>query len=167
MKFGSSSEITIEASKLAAVLDSLKQRNSDIIVVGKMACQVLLGKTSLSADCMIENASVVWEFLKGRKLPGLMALDRVCFLDPKSVCLLFFPLIFPLFTTMLPFSFLSVWNLKAVHGEPLFFNLCDIFHSSISYVCLSAALWTLYARKRKLKWLPFWFLQHDILLPND
>lgn len=52
-----------------------------------MACQVMRQQlSSLSVISMIENASVVWEFLKGRKLPGVVALDRVCFNNSSSSC---------------------------------------------------------------------------------
>jgi phosphoglycerate kinase len=44
-----------------------------------MACQAMVMESkSVLVNDMIENASVLWEFFKGRKLPGVMALDRVC-----------------------------------------------------------------------------------------
>ncbi|KAJ7972365.1 Phosphoglycerate kinase [Quillaja saponaria] len=78
VKFNASSQyITYGASKVAEMLDQLSQSNCDVIVVGNMACQVVRqGWSALSTINMIENASVVWEFLKGRKLPGVTALDR-------------------------------------------------------------------------------------------
>lgn len=76
VKFSSSHQESTGASKLAAMLYKLSQKNRDLIVVGKQACETFVGKSShLTAD-MIENASIVWEFLKGRKLHGLLALDR-------------------------------------------------------------------------------------------
>ncbi|CAL5419895.1 unnamed protein product [Camellia sinensis] len=68
---------TSGASKLATMLDKLNRRNCDITVVGNMACEALTSvSTSFSSHNMVDNASVLWEILKGRKLPGLMALDR-------------------------------------------------------------------------------------------
>nr|XP_016482063.1 PREDICTED: phosphoglycerate kinase, cytosolic-like isoform X4 [Nicotiana tabacum] len=40
------------------------------------ACETFVGKSSYVMADLIENASIVWEFLKGRKLHGLLALDR-------------------------------------------------------------------------------------------
>lgn len=68
------------ASKVAQMLNQLNQRNSNITVVGNMACEAMVKESNSTFHFnMIENASVVWEFLKGRKLPGIMALDRVSF----------------------------------------------------------------------------------------
>ncbi|KAL3531964.1 hypothetical protein ACH5RR_005485 [Cinchona calisaya] len=75
LKFGSLSAKAGGASKLGAMLDKLRRQNNlEIIVVGKMARRTVLG--SDTTYDVIENASIVWEFLKGRNLPGLMALDR-------------------------------------------------------------------------------------------
>lgn len=80
MKFVDSKKYTNGASKLAKILDQLSQSNCKITVVGTMACQLMRQEgSSMSSISMVENASVVWEFLKGRKLPGVMAIDRVCF----------------------------------------------------------------------------------------
>ncbi|MCD7462255.1 hypothetical protein HAX54_048132 [Datura stramonium] len=76
VKFSSSSEESSGASKLAAMLYNLSQKNYDLIVVGKQACETFVGKSSHVTADVIENASIVWEFLKGRKLHGLLALDR-------------------------------------------------------------------------------------------
>ncbi|KAK7316183.1 hypothetical protein VNO77_34995 [Canavalia gladiata] len=77
VKFVDSSKYTDGAFKMAKILDQLSQSNCEITVVGTMACKLLRQeKSSLSFINMIENASVVWEFLKGRKLPGVMAVDR-------------------------------------------------------------------------------------------
>lgn len=79
MKFADRSEHTNVASKLAKILVELSQGNCETTVVGTTACQLVRQETSsLSSINMVENASVVWEFLKGRKLPGVLALDRVC-----------------------------------------------------------------------------------------
>ncbi|KAL6141943.1 hypothetical protein ACLB2K_060229 [Fragaria x ananassa] len=65
------------ASKVAKMLNQLSRGDSNITVVGNMACEAMVKESdSIFHFNMIENASVVWEFLKGRKLPGIMALDR-------------------------------------------------------------------------------------------
>ncbi|XP_059305869.1 phosphoglycerate kinase, cytosolic-like [Lycium ferocissimum] len=76
VKFSSSNQESAGASKLAAMLHNLSQKNCDLIVVGKQACETFVGKSSYVTADTIENASIVWEFLKGRKLHGLLALDR-------------------------------------------------------------------------------------------
>jgi len=79
VQFVYSSVYTNGASKLARILDKLGQNNCEITVVGTAASKLVRPeKSSLSFINIIENASVVWEFLKGRKLPGVMAVDRVC-----------------------------------------------------------------------------------------
>lgn len=64
-------------SKLALILDELSQNGCHITIIGHMACDAVL-KISKSAPAytLIEHASVVWEYLKGRHLPGVLALDR-------------------------------------------------------------------------------------------
>ncbi|XP_073155078.1 uncharacterized protein [Henckelia pumila] len=65
------------AFKLAEELDTLKKRSCDTTFVGNMQFKESLSKLkSFSEDNFVKNAAVVWEFLKGRKLPGLEALDR-------------------------------------------------------------------------------------------
>lgn len=65
-------------SNLVLMLHKLSQQNCDITVIGKRACREIANKSNfVSGFNMIESGSVVWEFLKGRKLPGLLALDRV------------------------------------------------------------------------------------------
>lgn len=76
VKFSSSHQESAGASKLAAMLYNLSQMNCDLIVVGKQACETFIGRSRHVTADMIENASIVWEFLKGRKLHGLLALDR-------------------------------------------------------------------------------------------
>ncbi|PHU06494.1 hypothetical protein BC332_22983 [Capsicum chinense] len=76
VKFSPSNQESAGASKLAAMLYNLSQKNCDVIVVGKQACETFVGKSSHVTVDLIENASIVWEFLKGRKLHGLLALDR-------------------------------------------------------------------------------------------
>ncbi|CAK8533212.1 unnamed protein product [Lathyrus sativus] len=77
VKFADGSEQTKGASKLAKILDQASKGNCETTVVGTTACNLVTQETSsLSSINMVENASVVWEFLKGRKLPGVMAVDR-------------------------------------------------------------------------------------------
>lgn len=69
---------TYGESNLVLMLHKLSQQNCDITVIGKRACREIANKSNfVSGFNMIESGSVVWEFLKGRKLPGLLALDRV------------------------------------------------------------------------------------------
>lgn len=77
MKFRTSN-CTKGASKLAQMLNQLSQSNCNITVVGNKACEAMVKESNSTFNfTMIKDASVVWEFLKGRKLPGVMALDRV------------------------------------------------------------------------------------------
>jgi hypothetical protein len=79
VKFADRSEHTNGASNLVNILVQLSQGNCETTIVGTTACKLVRQETStLSSINMVENASVVWEFLKGRKLPGVMAVDRVC-----------------------------------------------------------------------------------------
>ncbi|XP_052176796.1 phosphoglycerate kinase, cytosolic-like isoform X3 [Diospyros lotus] len=77
LKFGLSGHDTIGASKLAIMLGQLNQKNCDITVVGNLTCKAFtMVSSSFSIHNMAGSASVVWEILRGRNLPGLMALDR-------------------------------------------------------------------------------------------
>ncbi|XP_058751235.1 phosphoglycerate kinase, cytosolic-like [Vicia villosa] len=77
VKLADGSEHANGGSKLAKILDQLSKENCETTVVGTTACNLVTQETSpLSSINMVENASVVWEFLKGRKLPGVMAVDR-------------------------------------------------------------------------------------------
>ncbi|XP_026412021.1 phosphoglycerate kinase, cytosolic-like isoform X2 [Papaver somniferum] len=65
------------ASKLATMVETSSRRGCDVTVVGNAACKAIAETSSaLSLYSLHENASVVWEFLKGRTLPGIAALDR-------------------------------------------------------------------------------------------
>lgn len=82
VKFRLPSQVSSGASKLVSTLDRLTQSNCKITVIGKMACQAVTKDSSFISDYnLVKSASVMWEFLKGKQLPGLMALDRVCFLS--------------------------------------------------------------------------------------
>ncbi|KAK6231637.1 hypothetical protein SCA6_001710 [Theobroma cacao] len=77
VKFRSSSPYTGGTSKLAQMLYKQCQCECEITIVGSTACEVIKNESSsVSSFNMLENASAVWEFLKGQKLPGVMALDR-------------------------------------------------------------------------------------------
>ncbi|XP_074312041.1 uncharacterized protein LOC141647657 isoform X2 [Silene latifolia] len=77
LKFVDSDEDADGASKLILILDELSQMGCQMTIVGHMACETVLQfSRSVSTYDMIEPTSVVWEFLKGKILPGLLALDR-------------------------------------------------------------------------------------------
>ncbi|KAK9733360.1 hypothetical protein RND81_04G062400 [Saponaria officinalis] len=77
LQFVDSGEDNDGASKLAHILDDLSQTHCHISIIGHKACETVLRiSRSASSFDMIEPASVVWESLKGRILPGLLALDR-------------------------------------------------------------------------------------------
>lgn len=83
VKFSSSKSCTVGTSKLAQMLYKQSRCGCEITVVGSTACEVIKNESSyLSSFNMLENASVVWEFLKEQKLPGVMSLDRV-----RQLCL--------------------------------------------------------------------------------
>lgn len=80
VKFSDSSQSARGASRLARKLYDLSQRDCDITVVGTTACKAIMQESStLCAYNVFENASVVWDFFKGKQLPGVLALDRVSF----------------------------------------------------------------------------------------
>lgn len=93
VKFRSSSPYTGGTSKLAQMLYKQCQCECEITIVGSTACEVIKNESSsVSSFNMLENASAVWEFLKGQKLPGVMALDRVyrllCSVFTSPLCLI-------------------------------------------------------------------------------
>ncbi|KAL0375043.1 UNVERIFIED_CONTAM: tRNA (guanine-N(7)-)-methyltransferase [Sesamum radiatum] len=74
-RFSSSKQDKGGTLELAETLGNLS--SCDITFVGKIEFEELLGKSkSFSNDNFVKNAAVVWEVLKGRELPGLLALDR-------------------------------------------------------------------------------------------
>ncbi|XP_044473026.1 phosphoglycerate kinase-like isoform X2 [Mangifera indica] len=75
VKYKFSGQHTSGASKLATMLSKLGQNDCDITIVGNIACNPIT-KESSSGFNVVESASVVWEFLKGRKLHGVLTLDR-------------------------------------------------------------------------------------------
>lgn len=94
IKLDSVKENTVRVSDLALMLERLSLSGCDVTLVGNAACKAVAGTScSISQYKMFKNASVVWEFLKGRTLPGVAALDRayphnldwnIAFSDPSQ-----------------------------------------------------------------------------------
>ncbi|CAM8969025.1 unnamed protein product [Rhodiola kirilowii] len=64
-------------SKLVSMLDQLVQQKCDASVVGSVACKAVVEESVCASFYhMFESATVVWEYLIGRELPAVMALDR-------------------------------------------------------------------------------------------
>ena len=61
----------------------------DGVLVGSAACKEIKRKTDSSSQYTeFQNATVVWEFLKGRILPGIAALDKVSHGRTRTILLL-------------------------------------------------------------------------------
>lgn len=79
VKFDPSVEDTDGGSKLGMMLEKISNNGCEVTVVGNAACKAISKYSGPPSRCkMFKTASVVWEFLKGRTLPGVAALDRVC-----------------------------------------------------------------------------------------
>ncbi|XP_031395953.1 uncharacterized protein LOC116207206 isoform X2 [Punica granatum] len=77
VKFKLFSPSTNGMSEMASMINEQCAVDCDITVVGRTACKAMMrGSSSIASLHLIENACVLWEFLKGRKLPGVPALDR-------------------------------------------------------------------------------------------
>ncbi|GAB4833613.1 hypothetical protein Ancab_031858 [Ancistrocladus abbreviatus] len=77
VKFRMSEQCTDGTSKLVLLLDNLRRSGCEIAVIGRVTREAVMRTSKFPlAYQMIDAASIVWEFLKGRSLPGLMALDR-------------------------------------------------------------------------------------------
>ncbi|KAJ4970239.1 hypothetical protein NE237_003338 [Protea cynaroides] len=77
LQFRSTRENNHGTSKLVMMLEQLIQNGCDVTVVGSAASKAIMKTTrSPSAFNIVEGTSIIWEFLRGRKLPGLSALDR-------------------------------------------------------------------------------------------
>lgn len=77
VKLGSSKHGVHGPSELASILERVNKSGCDIFVVGNAACKAVTQKASSCIPYkMLESASVVWEFLARRSLPGAAALDR-------------------------------------------------------------------------------------------
>ncbi|XP_057779200.1 phosphoglycerate kinase, cytosolic-like isoform X3 [Salvia miltiorrhiza] len=75
LRFSPRKQDKVGTFKLAEALGTLSSCN--ITFVGKMEFEESLGKSkSFSHDNFLKSAAVVWEVLKGGKLPGVLALDR-------------------------------------------------------------------------------------------
>lgn len=69
---------TLGASQLAASLDKSSKNRCEIFVAGSTPCKAVERIPRLSSPItLFKNTTVVWEFLKGRSLPGIVALDKV------------------------------------------------------------------------------------------
>lgn len=76
LRFSSRKQDKVGTFELAEALGTLSSCN--VTFVGKTEVEESLGKSkSFSHDNFLKSAVVVWEVLKGGKLPGLLALDRV------------------------------------------------------------------------------------------
>ncbi|KAI4310411.1 hypothetical protein MLD38_035391 [Melastoma candidum] len=65
------------STELAKVLVNLCEIGRDVTVVGSATNKAMKSRPNYSASySVVEDASIFWQFLKGRKLPGVMALDR-------------------------------------------------------------------------------------------
>ncbi|XP_042433954.1 phosphoglycerate kinase-like isoform X2 [Zingiber officinale] len=70
-------EDTAGTAQLSLLLERLRTNGCDVILVGNAARKAFVDKPSFSNQhSIIRNASVVWEFLRGTKLPGVAALDK-------------------------------------------------------------------------------------------
>lgn len=70
---------TLGASQLAASLEKSSKNGCEIFVAGSTPCKAMGRISRLSSQIrLLKNTTVVWEFLKGRTLPGIAALDKVC-----------------------------------------------------------------------------------------
>ncbi|CAL4933875.1 unnamed protein product [Urochloa decumbens] len=76
-KYDLAEEFSVGATQLGQILEKASFDNCEVILVGSAACNALRRKTGSSTQCIeFKNATVVWEFLKGRILPGIAALDK-------------------------------------------------------------------------------------------
>ncbi|XP_078173775.1 uncharacterized protein LOC144567503 isoform X2 [Carex rostrata] len=68
---------TLGASQLAASLDKSSKNRCEVFVAGSTPCKAVERiPRSSSQITLLKNTTVVWEFLKGRSLPGIVALDK-------------------------------------------------------------------------------------------
>ncbi|KAL6643180.1 hypothetical protein ACP70R_021361 [Stipagrostis hirtigluma subsp. patula] len=70
-------EFSVGGTQLGQILERASSDEREVILVGSAACKAVKGISDSSSRCTrFQNASVVWEFLKGRILPGIAALDK-------------------------------------------------------------------------------------------
>ncbi|KAM0852105.1 hypothetical protein ACQ4PT_051977 [Festuca glaucescens] len=75
--YDATEEVSVGAIQLGQILDKASHNSCDVILVGSAACKAVKGiSVSSSQYTTFENGSIVWEFLKGRILPGIAALDK-------------------------------------------------------------------------------------------
>uniref|UniRef100_A0A452YB56 Phosphoglycerate kinase n=3 Tax=Aegilops tauschii subsp. strangulata TaxID=200361 RepID=A0A452YB56_AEGTS len=75
--FDLTEEFSVGATQLGQILNKASHNSCDIILVGGAACKAVKGMSDSSSQYTAsENESIVWEFLKGRILPGIAALDK-------------------------------------------------------------------------------------------
>uniref|UniRef100_A0ACD5YH11 Uncharacterized protein n=1 Tax=Avena sativa TaxID=4498 RepID=A0ACD5YH11_AVESA len=75
--YDATEEFRVGATQLGQILDKASHNSCDVILVGSAACKAVKGISDSSSQyTTFENGSIVWEFLKGRILPGIAALDK-------------------------------------------------------------------------------------------
>ncbi|KAM3401894.1 hypothetical protein ACQJBY_006087 [Aegilops geniculata] len=75
--FDLTEEFSVGATQLGQILNKASHNSCDTILVGGAACKAVKGMSDSSSQyTAFENESIVWEFLKGRILPGIAALDK-------------------------------------------------------------------------------------------
>ncbi|MQM05287.1 hypothetical protein Taro_038087 [Colocasia esculenta] len=65
--------------KMCRILERISETGCEVVVVGNASYKTFFRRRKADSFLLykhFENASVVWEFLKGRKLPAIAALDR-------------------------------------------------------------------------------------------
>lgn len=66
-------------TKLALIIENTCRSSCDVTVVGHAACMAFVENGKYPKEYkLIENAAVIWDFLKGKILPGVATLDKVC-----------------------------------------------------------------------------------------
>lgn len=72
---------------MVQILEKASFDSCEVILVGSAACNTLYRKTNPSSRYIeFQNSAVVWEFLKGRILPGIAALDKVSHALEQLLC---------------------------------------------------------------------------------
>jgi len=68
---------SVGGTQLGEIMEKASSDSCDVVLVGSAACKAIERKTDSSSQyAEFQNATVVWEFLKGRILPGIAALDK-------------------------------------------------------------------------------------------
>ncbi|XP_066385105.1 uncharacterized protein [Miscanthus floridulus] len=68
---------SVGGTQLGEILEKASSDSCDVVLVGTAACKAIKRKTDSSSQYTeFQGAAVVWEFLKGRILPGIAALDK-------------------------------------------------------------------------------------------